>query len=83
MKLRIIHFTPIMCKSFCVEVSTLEEAKLVFNTLADYDMFQHKDHIQQVQANMTILQEWSEAENDWVGWESGNGMSLDEVLKVK
>jgi hypothetical protein len=38
-KLRIIHYPQIGAKPFKVEVSNLQEARLLYNTLADYDLY--------------------------------------------
>ncbi|MED1664854.1 hypothetical protein [Brevibacillus laterosporus] len=39
-KLRVSHFPQITCEPFTVEVDNLEQARLMYNTLADYDLFQ-------------------------------------------
>lgn len=67
-KLRISHFPQIPCKPFIVEVKDLEEAKLISNTLANYDLFQYENKIKPDYCNATVVEEFDEAENEWVSW---------------
>lgn len=67
-KLRVCHFPQIPCKPFIVEVKNLEEAKKIFDVLANYDLFQYDNKIKPDYCNMTVLEEWDEEENDWLSW---------------
>lgn len=72
-------------KHFFVEVKDLEEAKLIFNTLANYDLFQYKNHIKPDYSNATVLEEYDEEDKEWVSWfneESGLD-DIDEYFEWK
>jgi hypothetical protein len=68
MKLRVAHYPQFPCDAFYVDVSSIEEAKKIMDTLAYYDLFQYNNRIKPDYANMTILEEWNEEENEWLGW---------------
>jgi hypothetical protein len=68
MKLRIAHYPQVPCAAFYVDVVSFEEAKKIMDTLAYYDLFQYHNKIKPDYANMTVLEEWNEEENAWLGW---------------
>ena len=82
-KLRVSHFPQVPCKAFVVEVESLKEAKLIFDTLANYDDFQYRNKIKPDYSNYTILEEWSEEDNDWIDWvDEETGIdNLDEYFE--
>lgn len=67
-KLRVSHYPQIPCKPFIVEVKNLEEAKLIYDTLANYDLFQFNNRIKPDYANATIVEEYDEEEQEWISW---------------
>jgi len=77
-KLRIAHFPQIGAKAFEVEVSNLQEARLLYNTLADYDLFQYHNQIKPDYANATVVQEWLEEEGEWISW-SDDKTGIDDI----
>lgn len=78
-KLRVWWIPQIPMKSFNVNVKTLEEANLILNTLADYDLFQLENNIKPDYANTGGLQEFDEVEKEWVDWyDEESGMDFDE-----
>ncbi|UXO88849.1 hypothetical protein [Bacillus safensis] len=46
----------------------LEEAKLIYNTLGNYDLFQFENNVKPDYANATFIEEFDEEENEWVSW---------------
>lgn len=82
-KLKICHFPQIqMKKYFEVDVKNLEEAQIIMDTLANYDLFEYKNKIKPDYSNMTILKIWDEEANDWLEWmDEETGISnLDEYI---
>lgn len=67
-KLRVSHFPQIPCKAFTVEVKNLEEAKLISDTLANYDLFQYENRIKPDYANATVVEEFDEESQEWISW---------------
>ncbi|MGV4321224.1 hypothetical protein [Bacillus mojavensis] len=67
-KLRVAHIPQVPMKAFHVEVKNLEEAKLLFDVLANYDLFQLENNIKPDYANATFLEEFDEEENEWISW---------------
>ncbi len=75
--LRVWWIPQVPMKSFDVPVNNLVEAKLILNTLADYDLFQ-LDY-----ANAGGLQIYSDVngdgtEFDWWDWEDDEGNGIDD-----
>lgn len=77
-KLRVCHYPQIPCKPFIVNVEDLNQAKFIFDTLANYDLFQYENNIKSDYCNSTILEEWSEHDNDWVSW-ADNETGIDDL----
>ncbi|QPK89810.1 hypothetical protein IEN91_05060 [Bacillus velezensis] len=67
-KLRVAHIPQVPMEAFYVEVKSLEEAKLIFDVLANYDLFQFENNIKPDYANATFLEEFDKEENEWVSW---------------
>lgn len=67
-KLRVSHFPQIPCKPFNIEVKNMEEAKLLYDVLANYDLFQLENNIKPDYANMTVVEEYDEEYQDWLSW---------------
>lgn len=82
-KLRVAHYPQIPCDPFIVEVKSLEEARTIKNTLANYDLFQYEKRIKPDYSNMTIIEQWDEDEQEWYDWEDeGTGISdIDEYFE--
>lgn len=85
MKLRVCHYPQIPCKPFIVKVASLEEAKKIMDTLADYDFFQYRNNIKPDYSNSTVLEQWDEEEKDWLCWmDEDTGIdNLDEYFELK
>ena len=83
-KLRVAHFPQIPCKPFHVEVKSLEEAKLIFDALASYDLFQYENRIKPDYCNITCLEYWDEEEQEWLGWhDEETGYDFDDYIAYK
>ncbi|MCR4362100.1 hypothetical protein NUG13_12245 [Bacillus subtilis] len=67
-RLRVAHIPQVPMKAFHVEVKNLEEAKLLFDVFANYDLFQLENNIKPDYANATFLEEFDEEENEWISW---------------
>lgn len=79
MKLRVRHFPQIPCNPYVVEVNTLEEAFVVSQTLAYYDLFLLANKHRCDYANMTTVEIWDEEEKNWLDWyDSETGIDFDE-----
>lgn len=77
-----------MKKSFEVQVTTLEEANLLLDTLAAYDAFQYKNKIKPDYSNVGGLMMFEDGE--WCDWhDEATGEDFDEwrqdnlVMRVK
>jgi hypothetical protein len=77
-KLRVSHFPQVPCKGFVVEVKNLEEAKLICDVLANYDLFQYENKIKPDYANMTYVEEYDEEECVWISW-SDDETGIDDI----
>jgi len=67
-KLRVAHVPQFPMEAFYVEVKSLEEAKLLFDVLANYDLFQFENNVKPDYTNATFLEEFDEERNEWVSW---------------
>lgn len=67
-RLRVAHVPQVPMKAFRVEVKSLEEARLLFDVLVNYDLFQFENNVKPDYANATFLEEFNEERNEWVSW---------------
>ena len=67
-ELRVAHYPQLPCKPFIVDVDNLEEAKKIFDVLANYDLFQYENNIKPDYSNITALEEYREEEDEWYDW---------------
>lgn len=74
-KLRVWHIPQVPGKPFYVAVDSVQSAVLVMDTLANYDLFQLENKIKGDYANVTGLELWDEASQEWFEWcwESDDG----------
>ncbi|APQ78710.1 hypothetical protein [Clostridium botulinum] len=80
--LRVSHFPQIPCNPFIVEVSSIEEAKKIFDVLANYDLFQYENKIKPDYCNATVLEYWDKEEEEWLEWhDKENNYTLDEYYR--
>jgi hypothetical protein len=82
--LRIWWIPQVPMKAFCVEVGSIKEAKLILNTLGEYDNFQFKNNVKPDYCNTGGLEVWEdnydgEGTCGWVTWYSEDGLDIDEV----
>ena len=78
-KLQVWWIPQVPCKSFKVPVSSLEEARLVLDTLGMYDLFQLDNKIKPDYSNAGGLQIFNEKENEWEDWwDDETGEDFDE-----
>ena len=77
-KLRVWWIPQVPMRRFFVGVKTLEEAKLLLETLARYDRFQFENRIKPDYANVGGLEVLKNGE--WMEWENIYGQSIDEVM---
>lgn len=81
-KLRVWHILQIPCKPFHVPVSSPDEAIKILGVLADYDLFQFENHIKPDYSSAQGLEEWDEAEQEWVEWNSDDGLDIREYTEA-
>ncbi len=78
--LRVWWVPQVPMKAFEVNVKTLEAAKLLLDTLADYDLFQYKNNIKPDYANAGGLSVFEDGEwCDWYHPETGD--DIDEYFQ--
>jgi hypothetical protein len=83
-KYRVYWFPQVPCKPFHVPVYTLQEAKKILTTLAEYDKFQLENNIKPDYCNTGGLEVFEDGE--WVEWSDEEGNNIDAfewVAKVK
>ena len=76
--LRVWWIPQVPGKAFHVPVESLNEACIVLDTLARYDLFQLENNIKPDFSNAGGLQVFKDGE--WVDWESDTGESIDEWM---
>lgn len=77
--LRVWWIPQVPMKPFYVPVANLDEALLLLDTLAKYDIFQYENRIKPDYANAGGLNVYEDGE--WVDWESDNGDNIDDFLR--
>lgn len=79
--LRIAHFPQVPCRPFTVNVKDVQEAIKVYDILCNYDLFQLQNRIKGDYANMCILEEFDQEEQEWLSWrDHETGMDFHEYL---
>jgi hypothetical protein len=71
---------------FRVPVNSTSEAKLILKTLANYDLFQWRNHVKPDYSNAGGLEVWvadtdGEGNPGWEEWENGYGEDIDSIDK--
>lgn len=93
-KLRVWHIPQVPGKAFYVHVSTVDEAVLVMNALANYDLFQYDHNIKGDYCNMSGLEMYDESlteedlvdmelEDKWVEWyfeDTDNDIYYEDIV---
>lgn len=67
-------------QAFRVNVKTVDEAKLLLDALAKYDLFQLENHIKPDYCNAGGLEELVDGE--WQEWSDENGDQIDDILRA-
>jgi hypothetical protein len=86
-QLKVWWIPQVPMKPFEVFVDDLKQAKLLLNTLANYDIFQFENKVKPDYSNMGGLVIWDEDldpdENGdkWSNWNSDDGMEFDEYCE--
>jgi hypothetical protein len=82
MKLRVWWVPQVPGTAFYVTVNSVEEAILITNTLANYDLFQFENRIKPDYCNAGGLQCWDEEGNEWTDWyDEDSGYDFDEYVQ--
>ncbi len=76
--LRVWHIPQIPGKPFRVAVADIKQAKLVIDTLAQYDLFQYRNCIKPDYANASGLEVFEDGE--WCEWCDDDGNNIDDVV---
>lgn len=79
--LRVWWIPQVPGKPFYVYVADIDQALLVTDLLANYDLFQFENRIKPDYNNAGGLQTWDAQESDWVEWYSEEGEDLHERLE--
>lgn len=80
-ELRVMHYPQVPCEGFEVKVDSIQQAKLIMDTLAFYDLFQLEQNIKPDFSNFTSLEMYENGEwTDWADEETGI-MDIDEYFE--
>lgn len=80
LKLRVWWIPQVPMESFKVEVRSLREAKLLLDTLAEYDQFQLNHHIKPDYSNTGGVQVFNEDDDgEWTDWWSNDYEEFDDL----
>lgn len=64
------------------EVKTLEEAKLVIDSIASFLNAKVKEGVFSDHSSAAGLEEWDEEEQGWFEWYDENGLDIDEHFEA-
>jgi hypothetical protein len=79
--LRVWWIPQVPMQAFRVPVKNVDEAILILNTLADYDLFQFNNNIKPDYCNEGGLERFEEKDNDWFEYYDEEGRDIDEIIK--
>lgn len=76
-----------MDNPFTVDVKNIDEAKLLLDTLANYDLYQLENRIKPDFSNVGGLRVWDENSDgeglaDWVEWMDDDGNDIDQHFEA-
>ncbi len=70
-------------KAFHVPVKTVEEAILVLDTLAKYDLFQFATNVKPDYSNAGGLEVQEELNGEWSEYEDEEGRDINDIMRDK
>lgn len=76
--LRVWWIPQVPMKAFHVHVGSIDEAMLVLNVLAYYDLFQYENTVKGDYANAGGLNIFEDGE--WIDWSTENGDGIDDLI---
>lgn len=79
MKFRVWWIPQIPMKAFRVAVDTIDEAALILDTLANYDLFQYHNRVKPDYSNAGGLEVFENGE--WTEWDDGDGRDIDAWME--
>jgi hypothetical protein len=81
--LRVWWIPQVPMKPFYVPVENVHEAKLLLNTLAQYDLFQYHNHIKPDYSNVGGLEMFDDIDGEgklsWGEWFDEDGYDIDDT----
>ena len=80
--LRIWWIPQVPMRPFRVPVKTVDEAILLLDTLADYDLFQYNNNVKPDYCNAGGLEILDE-DGDWCEWYDEDGYDIDEIMRER
>lgn len=81
-QLRVWWIPQVPMEPFRVQVNNLREAKLLIDTLADYDNFQYHNNIKPDYSNAGGVEIWDEEIDEWSDWyDEETGADFDEYCE--
>lgn len=82
-KFRVVHIPQVGHGiSYVKEVKTLEEGKLLMDTLAEYDQFQFENNIKPDYSNATFFEYYNEEDKEWQTWyDEESGLEIEEYFE--
>lgn len=78
-QLRVWWIPQVPMKAFYVPVKNIIEARLILDTLANYDIFQFENNIKPDYCNAGGLEVFDKDYYEWVTWYDEEGNSIDEI----
>lgn len=81
-KLRVWWIPQVPMKAFRVDVNTIEEAKLLLHTLAQYDIFQYENNVKPDFANAGGLEVFDEENGEWCEWCDDGGEDISDLMRA-
>lgn len=75
--LRVWWIPQIPMEPMYIELKTIREARLVLQTLGEYDAFQYNNNIKPDYSNVGGLEVFEDGE--WIEWSNEEGADIDEV----
>lgn len=80
--LRVWWIPQVPMRAFRVPVKTVDEAILLLDTLADYDLFQYYNNVKPDYCNAGGLEVLDE-DGDWCEWYDEDGYDIDELMRER
>jgi hypothetical protein len=77
---RVYHQSNVPCEPFYVSVENIEQAILILNVLANYDLYLQDLYLGKEFSNCQGLEQFNEDSQEWEEYYNNDGESIEDLM---